>query len=164
MKTSLTLNEGMKLELDCTSTGDPTPKITWSRLGSQKLSPERVILHTKGLLSLRNVEQGDQGDYKCVASNSLGKDSKTFSVTVMGKTFYSINLFFSYRTTHELDTCSDVANYGKNWGAVPLKFYRSIKVVASNITQNILECLQSVSGGLQHKILLVGSLTSGPMD
>ena len=84
MKTSIHLSVNEKLELDCTSSGNPPPKVTWRRIDGPKLNEDRTIQHNKGLLSVHNVGQADRGKYQCIASNSLGNDSRTFLVDVRG--------------------------------------------------------------------------------
>ena len=85
MKMSIHLTVGQKLELDCTSSGNPPPKVTWRRIDGPKLNEDRTIQHNKGLLSMHGVGQADRGKYQCFASNSLGNDSRTFLVDVRGK-------------------------------------------------------------------------------
>ena len=83
MKTSAHLVGGTKLTLDCTSSGYPTPVITWSRVDGRRL-PERTITHNKGLFSIHSVGQLERGEYKCVSSNIHGQDTRIFSVNVTG--------------------------------------------------------------------------------
>ncbi|XP_028403698.1 fibroblast growth factor receptor 2-like isoform X2 [Dendronephthya gigantea] len=81
MKTKINLAAGDKLTLDCMSSGYPEPVITWRRMDGRPL-PKRTITHNIGLLSIREVSQLDRGEYQCISSNSIGNDTRIFSVNM----------------------------------------------------------------------------------
>lgn len=69
----------------CTMALDsPTPTIKWLR-PSGPMPADRVTYqnHNK-TLHLRNVSEEDDGEYRCLAENSLGSDRHAYYVTVEG--------------------------------------------------------------------------------
>ena len=62
----------------------PTPIIKWEKLGHKLPDKARVEHHGK-LLVVPSVDEGDNGKYKCKASNSHGDVHHFFTVTVEGK-------------------------------------------------------------------------------
>ena len=59
----------------CHVTGSPTPEVEWSKVGGS-LSPQAVV--EDGKLKLFNVAKQDEGEYECVAKNTVGSErSKT---------------------------------------------------------------------------------------
>lgn len=64
--------------------GSPTPTIKWLR-PSGPMPADRVTYqnHNK-TLQLLNVMEEDDGEYRCLAENSLGSDRHTYYVTVEG--------------------------------------------------------------------------------
>ncbi|KAL2091482.1 hypothetical protein ACEWY4_013745 [Coilia grayii] len=75
------LVKGQALMLECIAAGYPTPKVEWIRVG-QGL-PDRAIVENHGkVLHIPNVQQEDEGQYKCKAKNGHGEASHFFHVTV----------------------------------------------------------------------------------
>lgn len=64
--------------------GSPTPTIKWLR-PSGPMPADRVTYqnHNK-TLQLLNVGEEDDGEYRCLAENSLGSDRHAYYVTVEG--------------------------------------------------------------------------------
>ena len=63
------------MTLSCNASGDPVPTISWTR--------DATIISTSGdsrisfgaenkELTITNVSRADEGEYRCVANNSLG--------------------------------------------------------------------------------------------
>ena len=79
------------LWLHCNATGDPKPKISWSKeeQGGDKLDEERFIEHANGTLHIKNVRLEDQGGYYCIAANRGKLRQSKFSLVVESK----LNLF-----------------------------------------------------------------------
>ena len=77
------------MTLSCNATGNPAPTISWRKNGSP-ISNNRISLSPdKKQLTITNVNRTDSGEYRCVASNSLGNDtSSAATVNVLCK--YSI--------------------------------------------------------------------------
>ena len=57
-----TMNEGDVLALHCTAYGDPTPKITWTRVADNSVVTFPLTISGKQ----------DEGVYKCIADNGVG--------------------------------------------------------------------------------------------
>ena len=81
-ETEIQVNAGDKLALDCTSSGYPTPVVTWHRVDGRPLQ-SGYIKH-RGLLFLKKVDQLDRGKYQCISSNMYGNDTRIFSVNITG--------------------------------------------------------------------------------
>nr|XP_021553352.1 peroxidasin homolog [Neomonachus schauinslandi] len=63
---------GESVTLECSATGHPPPRITWTK-GDRTPLPEdpRVSITPSGGLYIQNVLQDDSGEYTCFASNSV---------------------------------------------------------------------------------------------
>ena len=79
-----TVNESQTAILKCTVEGNPTPKVTWSKLNSS-LPTERHAVESSGALIVKNVKPGDDGVYLCNAENFLGSVNATVKLTVQCK-------------------------------------------------------------------------------
>ncbi|XP_023376414.1 neural cell adhesion molecule L1 isoform X3 [Pteropus vampyrus] len=74
--------QGQPLVLECIAEGFPTPTIKWLR-PSGHMPADRVTYqnHNK-TLHLLDMGEEDDGEYRCLAENSLGSDRHTYYVTV----------------------------------------------------------------------------------
>uniref|UniRef100_A0A2K5RLI9 Neural cell adhesion molecule L1 n=1 Tax=Cebus imitator TaxID=2715852 RepID=A0A2K5RLI9_CEBIM len=74
--------QGQPLVLECIAEGFPTPTIKWLR-PSGPMPADRVTYqnHNK-TLQLLNVGEEDDGEYRCLAENSLGSAQHDYYVTV----------------------------------------------------------------------------------
>uniref|UniRef100_A0A9L0TF86 Lactoperoxidase n=2 Tax=Equus TaxID=9789 RepID=A0A9L0TF86_HORSE len=74
---------GESVTLECSATGHPVPRITWTK-GDQTPVPEdpRVRVTPSGGLYIQNVAQEDSGEYACTASNSIGSIHATAFIIV----------------------------------------------------------------------------------
>nr|XP_019610701.1 PREDICTED: neural cell adhesion molecule L1 isoform X2 [Rhinolophus sinicus] len=74
--------QGQPLVLECIAEGFPTPTIKWLR-PSGPMPADRVTYqnHNK-TLHLLDVGEEDDGEYRCLAENSLGSDRHAYYVTV----------------------------------------------------------------------------------
>ncbi|XP_058146939.1 neural cell adhesion molecule L1 isoform X3 [Dasypus novemcinctus] len=74
--------QGQPLILECIAEGFPTPTIKWLR-PSGPMPADRVTYqnHNK-TLQLVNVGEEDDGEYRCLAENSLGTTQHTYYITV----------------------------------------------------------------------------------
>lgn len=61
------------VKLECKASGNPKPKITWSR--KNNLLPEGVQTAVTSVLSLDRVDRHQAGVYQCTASNGVGADA-----------------------------------------------------------------------------------------
>ena len=69
---SVEKTEGDNLTLSCNATGNPVPTISWTRDGSPVDSSKISFSANKTQLTITHVNRTDSGEYRCVASNSLG--------------------------------------------------------------------------------------------
>nr|XP_058957740.1 immunoglobulin superfamily member 10-like isoform X2 [Pocillopora verrucosa] len=72
------------LWLHCNASGDPKPKISWSKeaQGRDKLDRERFILFPNGTLHIKKVQFADEGRYYCIAANHAEMKQSKFSLKV----------------------------------------------------------------------------------
>ncbi|CAH2103371.1 unnamed protein product [Euphydryas editha] len=75
--------EGDRIELTCSTTGNPAPRITWQRAANRPLP--RSTMTYDALLIIDNASVGDSGEYRCIASNSAGSTDGIAIVTVRPK-------------------------------------------------------------------------------
>ncbi|XP_068685522.1 hemicentin-1-like isoform X2 [Montipora foliosa] len=71
---SQTVNETDDLRLVCNASGNPPPKITWTKRPSPSL-----LNSTDGVLVVKGAVKADSGYYQCKASNGIGEDAITTS-------------------------------------------------------------------------------------
>lgn len=74
------LLKGQKTKLRCSASGLPTPNVTWTKKGVELIEGLR-----SAVLGLNKVTIGDQGIYRCTATNSEGHKSATMNLTVVGR-------------------------------------------------------------------------------
>ena len=78
------------MTLSCNATGNPVPVISWTKYGSPISNNSRVSsLQDNKQLTITNVDRKDSGQYRCVASNSLGNDTSS-AATVNVQCKYSM--------------------------------------------------------------------------
>ena len=78
---SITVEEGQNVSLQCKATGLPAPRVTWRKAFS-KLPVKRSSI-VNGNLSIRSITKADSGTYACSAKNLLGDDSAVALVMVI---------------------------------------------------------------------------------
>lgn len=75
---TVTTLDGNKISMLCEVSGVPAPQITWDRDG--------VEVQTGGkFYSIDSADQGDSGNYTCIASNAAGEVKATSQLKVFGK-------------------------------------------------------------------------------
>ncbi|KAL1500967.1 hypothetical protein ABEB36_006377 [Hypothenemus hampei] len=65
---------GSSVRFECKSSGNPPPKITWSRINNILPSGEQTV--TTQELTLDKVDRRQAGTYQCLASNGVGEDAR----------------------------------------------------------------------------------------
>ena len=80
----VTVNESQTAKLKCTPDGNPSPKVTWSKLNSS-LPVGRHVVESSGALIMKDVRPGDEGVYRCRAENLLGQVNASAKLTVQCK-------------------------------------------------------------------------------
>lgn len=81
--------QGFSAVLDCRTSGDPVPTVTWL-FGSTSLpmsGDTRVQQAINNSLLISPVTTADRGNYLCQATNTAGTDSGTILLTVHGEYF-----------------------------------------------------------------------------
>ena len=66
------------MTLSCNASGDPVPTISWTKDGSiiSASGDWRISFGADNkVLIISNVSREDEGEYRCVANNSLGNAS-----------------------------------------------------------------------------------------
>ncbi|XP_045553499.1 neural cell adhesion molecule 2 isoform X4 [Salmo salar] len=70
----------------CVTSGSPDPEVTWHRKGQQLERSEQYVLNTmeagRSTLTIRNIIQGDGGDYTCRATNKAGAEERELFLKV----------------------------------------------------------------------------------
>ncbi|KAL3275799.1 hypothetical protein HHI36_020543 [Cryptolaemus montrouzieri] len=66
------VKKGSSVRLECKASGNPVPKITWSRKNNLLPGGEQTAVTT--VLNLENVDRHQAGVYQCTASNGVGED------------------------------------------------------------------------------------------
>ena len=74
--------------LNCTSSGNPIPNITWS-LRNENLNVEAkyniTIVGNVNTLIVKNLNRYDNGSYVCFAINENGNDTNSSNLIVLSK-------------------------------------------------------------------------------
>ncbi|PKU45032.1 hypothetical protein llap_4663 [Limosa lapponica baueri] len=74
---------GESVTLECSATGHPQPRITWTKGDRTPLpSDPRVTITPSGGLYIQNVKQEDSGEYTCFATNSIDNIHATAYIIV----------------------------------------------------------------------------------
>ncbi|XP_053894181.1 vascular cell adhesion protein 1-like [Malaclemys terrapin pileata] len=76
---STTVKEGGAVTMTCTSYGNPSPKISWTK---HSISGESQFLSENATLTINNVKAEDLGLYECEGVNQFGREKKTVDLTV----------------------------------------------------------------------------------
>lgn len=79
------VKEGSEAKLQCTVVAEPKPDIEWFKKGVRIKENRRVKLESDGQtvsLTIKETRSGDDGEYKCVATNELGSASCAASMTI----------------------------------------------------------------------------------
>ena len=84
-----TVNESQTAILKCIADGNPTPKVTWTKLNSSLPVGRHVT--TSSALIVKNVRPEDDAVYRCRVENLLGSVNATAKLTVQSK---SVNEYY----------------------------------------------------------------------
>jgi len=87
-KKPINVKAGNALNIDCSFSGVPAPKVEWLANGMPIAQSSRVDLSTDeyhSTLRITGMSSTDAGSYKIKISNKAGSDTASFDVTVKGK-------------------------------------------------------------------------------
>ncbi|XP_069097030.1 muscle, skeletal receptor tyrosine-protein kinase [Pleurodeles waltl] len=70
--TNLKIIEGVKAVLQCRTLGNPKPSVSWIKGETFVKENARIAILESGSLRIHKVQREDEGQYRCVAKNSLG--------------------------------------------------------------------------------------------
>lgn len=80
--------DGDSVRLECHIEATPEPTISWEKDGRklQQINDDFSISYDSGraVFSIKRVYPEDEGEYKCIASNSLGKTASSACIIVDG--------------------------------------------------------------------------------
>uniref|UniRef100_A0A0N5BTT3 Hemicentin-1 n=1 Tax=Strongyloides papillosus TaxID=174720 RepID=A0A0N5BTT3_STREA len=74
--------KGNSLELNCKAIGIPVPQVYWQKNGIPINQLPEMYKENNGNLKIENIDFTSGGKYSCIASNNVGKISKTVDVVV----------------------------------------------------------------------------------
>ena len=80
----LTVNESNTAVFFCSVSGNPTAKLTWTKVNGS-LPSDRGKVTSDGLLQLKDVRLEDAGKYRCMAQNLLGNDEEVTTLIVQSR-------------------------------------------------------------------------------
>ena len=85
---SVIVEEGENVTLECKATGQPMPTVSW-RKAFGNLQRERIAV-IDGNVSIASVTKADGGTYACSAKNLLGEDSAVALVAVIDRLQFTL--------------------------------------------------------------------------
>ncbi len=86
----LKIKDGEALILKAIVKGDPEPKVEWFKNGKLLASSDIMDLKYKNgvaNLSIGEVYPEDEGEYECIATNSVGKTSTKCKLSIIRKCY-----------------------------------------------------------------------------
>ena len=103
---SVIVEEGENVSLQCKATGQPKPKVTWRKALSHV--PKEKTTVVEGNLTILNVTKADGGAYACSAKNLLEQDSAVALLTVIDRLKFTL-------TPPLKDAVSELSNVMLKW-------------------------------------------------
>ncbi|KAL3982100.1 Fibronectin type III domain family protein [Acanthocheilonema viteae] len=147
---SITVNEGEKAEFSCVITGYPEPLIEWLHNGERITGDSRLkisFVTGRALLTIRNTNKQDAGEYCCKASNSAGSETSKAGLVVKKTDSAADKPLINGELTTETIEQNEIANQSILNGAVMTNISEKIseKDGEFRIIRH-LESIQVVSG------------------
>ncbi|XP_067224184.1 peroxidasin homolog isoform X4 [Chanodichthys erythropterus] len=82
---------GESVTLECSATGQPQPRVTWTKGDHTALpSDPRINITPSGGLYIQNVNQADGGQYTCFASNNVDTIHATAYIIVQARPQFTV--------------------------------------------------------------------------
>ncbi|XP_030623636.1 neural cell adhesion molecule L1.1 [Chanos chanos] len=80
---------GQNLTLECIPSGLPTPTVMWRRKDSSLPIDRITMVNFHRRLTIGPIAEEDDGEYECVANNSQGSVTHTYTITVEAAPYWS---------------------------------------------------------------------------
>ncbi|XP_066528482.1 uncharacterized protein [Hoplias malabaricus] len=80
---------GKSLTLECIPHGLPTPTVVWEKKDGSLSASSAVRERFHRWLTFKNISENVDGEYSCTASNTLGKVTHSYIVTVQAAPYWS---------------------------------------------------------------------------
>uniref|UniRef100_H2MU80 Peroxidasin n=1 Tax=Oryzias latipes TaxID=8090 RepID=H2MU80_ORYLA len=82
---------GESVTLECSATGQPQPRVSWTKGDRTPLPNDpRITITTSGGLYIQNVQQADGGQYTCFASNNVDTIHATAFIIVQATPQFTV--------------------------------------------------------------------------
>ena len=81
--TRVTMLPGGRLQITCSASGIPEPSISWLRRNKQITSSGRFSIVNTTLI-IQPIELDDRGSFTCAANNTLGRQTYSTTVDIVG--------------------------------------------------------------------------------
>ena len=92
MPSNATLLTGSLLVWHCNARGNPAPSISWMKNGQLLKSDSNFVISDDATkLTVAQVKSSFSGHYTCKASNTLGEDTATVTLFVLGNKLYTLS-------------------------------------------------------------------------
>ncbi|TRY54403.1 hypothetical protein DNTS_023681 [Danionella cerebrum] len=75
---------GAEVHISCSASGSPPPKLFWSHGNSILLNTHRTSISPFGMLTIREANPKDSGNYTCMATNEAGTASQSVILSYAG--------------------------------------------------------------------------------
>ena len=75
------------ITIQCPTSGEPTPTVTWTKDGEDLPSDGRYTVQDDGSLLIDKADEADKAQYTCLAESVAGKDSASSTVKIAGEFF-----------------------------------------------------------------------------
>ncbi|XP_032376806.1 neural cell adhesion molecule L1.2 isoform X1 [Etheostoma spectabile] len=101
---------GQTVELECIAQGLPTPQVLWLRKDGEMSESRTIKEMFNRRLRISNISESDGGEYQCIAENSQGKATHTYTVAVEAAPYWikePLSQLYAPGETVRLDCLAD---------------------------------------------------------
>ena len=89
---NVTALSNTSITIQCPTSGVPTPSVAWTKDGQEIPSGGKYKVQDDSSLVIVKADEYDSGQYTCIADSVAGKDSKSSTVQVVGKSMDTFQL------------------------------------------------------------------------
>mgnify|MGYP000370968886 CR=1 FL=1 len=89
---NVTALSNTSITIQCPTSGVPTPSVAWTKDGQEIPIGGKYKLEDDGSLVISEADGDDNGQYTCTADSVAGKDSKSSTVQIVGKSMDAFQL------------------------------------------------------------------------